>query len=41
MFVSWIVTFVFCRESGDYDVNNMVVVLGVHTLRGGDEKGIW
>jgi len=27
------------RESGEYDVKNMVVVLGVHTLRGGDEGG--
>lgn len=37
----WILTAAQClsdEESGDYDVNNMVVVLGVHTLRGGDEK---
>ena len=27
------------RESGQYDVNNMIVALGVFTLRGGDEKG--
>lgn len=31
---------IILRESGDYDVENMVVVLGVHTLRGGDEKGM-
>jgi len=30
---------IFFSESGEYDVNNMVVVLGVHTLRGGDEGG--
>lgn len=37
----WILTAAQClsdEESGDYDVENMVVVLGVHTLRGGDEK---
>lgn len=36
----WILTAAQClsdEESGEYDVNNMVVVLGVHTLRGGDE----
>ncbi|CBY30865.1 unnamed protein product [Oikopleura dioica] len=36
----WILTAAQCLsddESGEYDVNNMVVVLGVHTLRGGDE----
>ena len=27
------------RESGQYDVKNMIVALGVFTLRGGDEKG--
>ena len=29
----------FYRESGQYDVKNMIVALGVFTLRGGDEKG--
>ena len=26
-------------ESGQYDVKNMIVALGVFTLRGGDEQG--
>jgi len=37
----WVLTAAQClsdEESGQYDVNNMIVALGVFTLRGGDEK---
>lgn len=37
----WILTAAQClsdEESGQYDVKNMIVALGVFTLRGGDEK---